>query len=69
VENSLKMQKLQGEKLAARIEGRGVDLKWSDMVDGIEDCERETTWIQPPSGMGADNRSGRVYYRCSARIL
>lgn len=45
VENSLKMQTLQGEKLAPRIEGQGIELTWSDMVDGIEECESAVHFI------------------------
>ncbi len=41
VENSLKMRDLQGDKLAPKLQGRDVKLTWSDMIDGVEDCERE----------------------------
>jgi hypothetical protein len=38
VENSVKMQQRQEEKLRPRIEDSGIDLLWNDKIDDIPDC-------------------------------
>lgn len=38
VENSEHLQKIQGQKLEARLKGKQVDLSWVDKIEDIPEC-------------------------------
>ncbi|RSH90450.1 hypothetical protein EHS25_001055 [Saitozyma podzolica] len=45
VENSGKMRDIQGTKLAPRLEGRGVDLRWSDKIEDVSQTDDFTLLV------------------------
>jgi len=46
VENSEHLQKIQGQKLEARLKGKQVDLSWVDKIEDIPECESSHVLLQ-----------------------
>jgi SAM-dependent MidA family methyltransferase len=47
VENSDHLQKIQGQKLEARLKGRQVDLSWVDKIEDIPECTSSHLFTTP----------------------